>query len=173
MIGQPERLKTPGERSHSDGPGRGPSERGKGPPLFAMLPVPWTRKVTTRFFLWLFLALSAGFSALAYQIDRQEGQEALRALDRRLSSEAGVLMASLVRLLEKDDLPGAQALFRTIRSTTLDEAILLGTDGQSVLLSSGPELPVSVSRLLSDRPGRGFMEGRSASGRRVFWCGFP
>lgn len=171
MAGQPERLKSPGE--DSDGPGRGRTERGAASPLLAMAPVPWTRKVTTRFFLWLFLALSAGFSVLAYQIDRQEGQEAVRALDRRLSSEAGVLMASLVRLLEKDDLPGAQALFRTMGRTSPDEAILLGTDGQSVLLSSGPELPVSVSRLLSDKPGKGFLEGRSPSGRRVFLVRLP
>ncbi len=138
-----------------------------------MAPVPWTRKVTTRFFLWLFLALSVGFSVLAYQIDRQENREAVRSIDRRLSAEADVLMASLVRLLEKDDLPGAQALFRTIRQSSPDEAVLLGTDGQSVLLSSGPELPVSVSRLLSDRPGKGFLEGRSRSGRRVFLVRLP
>jgi len=137
-------------------------------PGLSLAPVPWHRKVTTRFFLWLFLALSVAFSLLAYQIDREEEKTAIHALDRRLSSEGGVLMASLVRLLEKDDLEGVRDIFSSIRLSSSDEAVLLGPDGQNVLLSSGPELPVPVLRLLSDRPGNGFLEGRSSSGRRVF-----
>ena len=148
--------------------GRSSAVKGEAGPGLSLAPVPWHRKVTTRFFLWLFLALSVAFSVLAYQIDHQEEKTALRALNLRLSSEGGVLMASLVRLLEKDDLQGVRSIFSSILHSSSDQAVLLGPDDQSVLLSSGPELPVPVSRLLSDRPGSGFLEGRDAAGRRVF-----
>ena len=66
-----------------------------------MAPVPWHRKVTTRFFLWLFLALSLGFFILGYQIDRAEEKSAVDALSSRLHSESTLLLSALVRFLEK------------------------------------------------------------------------
>ncbi len=161
--GTPGRMSDKGRFSPSENPGAS---------VF-LSPVPWYKKVTSRFFLWLFLGLSAGFSILGYQIDREEQKAAIRALDKRLTSEAGVLSPSIVSLLEKGDLPGLRALFSSIRHSSSDQVILFGPNGQNVLMSSGPELPVAVSRQLLSRSRSGFFEGRSSSGRLVFLVRLP
>lgn len=155
------------EQSYS-GPPSGEDPLRLPPPLSPelMAPVPWHRKVTTRFFLWLFMALSLGFFVLGYQIDRTEEQSAVDSLSSRLHSESGLLLSALVRLLEKGDLPGARALFDSLARGSGDQAVLFAPDGRSVLLSSRPVPPF----LLQGEGGAraGFVLGRDPKGRRVF-----
>ena len=136
-----------------------------------MAPVPWHRKVTTRFFFWLFLALSLGFFVLGYQIDRAEERSAIEALSSRLHSESTLLLSALVRFLEKGDLPGARTLFDSLSRAGEDQAVLFSPDGRTVLLSSR-KVP---SFLLKGQGGlpAGFHQGRDERGRRVFLERFP
>ncbi|MEC4682464.1 MAG: methyl-accepting chemotaxis protein [Nitrospirota bacterium] len=135
-------------------------------------PVPWHKKVTTRFFLWLFLALSLGFSVLGWQIDRMEQKRAVHEVSTRLDAESDLLMESLLHLLEKGDLPGAQSLFSSIHSRIGDRAVLIGPDGTHVLIPSGSALPEILSTLsekLSPQDShRRFLRARTRSGESVF-----
>lgn len=136
-----------------------------------MAPVPWHRKVTTRFFFWLFLALSLGFFVLGYQIDRAEEKAAIEALSSRLHSESNLLLSALVRFLEKGDLPGARTLFDSLSLAGEDQAVLFSPDGRTVLLSSH----TVPSFLLKGQGGlpAGFQQGRDDRGRKVFLERFP
>jgi methyl-accepting chemotaxis protein len=149
----------------ASGPGRDPSE-------FPIAPVPWYRKVTTRFFLWLFLALSLGFLGLGYQIDRMEQKRAIKEVSDRLNAESGLLMASLLHLLEKGDLSGAQFLFSSIHSRIGDRAVLISPDGTRVLIPSGSRIPEIFPRFsMNNGPGtlhRRFVRDRTPSGKSVF-----
>ncbi len=136
-----------------------------------MAPVPWHRKVTTRFFLWLFLALSLGFFILGYQIDRAEERAAIEALSSRLHSESTLLLSALVRFLEKGDLSGARTLFDSLSRAGRDQAVLFSPDGRTVLLSSR-KVPAFLLKGQAGLPA-GFHQGRDERGRRVFLERFP
>jgi len=150
------------------------SGTGPGAPI---APVPWHRKVTTRFFLWLFLALSLGFAVLGVQIDRMQQKQAVHAVRNRLHAESGLLMASLVHFLEKGDLAGVQSLFSSLRSRTGDQAALIGPDGTRVLLSSEPGLPGIIASLSRAKTPSGkqkhFLRERNGSGETVFADSVP
>lgn len=151
----------------------GPAQRSLAPPASPdppFAPVPWHKKVTTRFFLWLFLALSLGFSILGFQIDRLDQKKALQAVATRLEGESSVLASSLRLYLEKGDLPSARALISANGTATADRAILVSPDGRSDMTEKTP-LPAILGPSLSTfDPSIPFLflETEDAIGERVF-----
>ena len=96
--------------------------------------VPWKSRITTRFFLWVFLILSVAFSSLGYVVYQNDRSERIAQEQHRLSLKSRIFSENLSRLMSHGDIVGSRDLLHS-HSPLADGTYLLRPDGKTLAFS--------------------------------------
>ncbi|MHB1731181.1 MAG: hypothetical protein ACYCVG_09555, partial [Leptospirillum sp.] len=96
--------------------------------------VPWKSRITTRFFLWVFLILSIAFSSLGYVVYQNDRSDRILQEQQRLSMKSRIFTDNLSRLMSHGDIVGARDLIHA-HSPLSNGTYLLRPDGKTLAFS--------------------------------------
>lgn len=96
--------------------------------------VPWKSRITTRFFLWVFLILSIAFFSLGYVVYQNNRSERILQEQQRLSMKSRIFMDNLSRLMSHGDVVGSRDLLHA-HSPLSNGTYLLRPDGKTLAFS--------------------------------------
>jgi methyl-accepting chemotaxis protein len=107
------------------------------PPIKAVIgKVPWRKRLTTRLFLWFFVLLAIGFTALGYQIYQMESQREKRQIAQSLETRVDTFRHTLSVLMDHQDLVGSRDLLDMPPDQWKRKGLLLlKADGQTLAFS--------------------------------------